>query len=72
MGQPSRNKTRLAEIEKIVLANKEQLEYLWFTEEILAVLGDVRFEWVDPSTNDDQSGIVAVRVTTPSGIVIPD
>jgi len=72
MGQPSRNKTRLVEIEKIVLANKEQLEYLWFTEEILAALGDVRFEWVDPSTNDDQSGIVAVRVTTPSGIVIPD
>jgi len=72
MGKPSRNKTRLVEIEKIVLANKEQLEYLWFTEEILAALGDVRFEWVDPSTNDDQSGIVAVRVTTPSGIVIPD
>jgi hypothetical protein len=29
-------------------------------------------EWADPSTNDDQSGIVAVHLSTPVGLVILD
>ena len=44
----------------------------WFKEDILASLGDVNIEWVNPSTNDDQSGIVAVHVSTPSGVVVLD
>mgnify|MGYP000167889868 CR=1 FL=1 len=44
----------------------------WFKEDILASLGDVNIEWVDPSANDDQSGIVAVLLSTPSGVVSLD
>jgi hypothetical protein len=38
----------------------------------MAALGDVTIDWVDPSTNDDQSGIVAVHLSTRSKIVILD
>jgi hypothetical protein len=69
---PSQDGTPLAEIEKIVIADKEQLADSWFTEEILAALGDVKIEWVDPSSNDGETGIVAVQLATPSGTVILD
>jgi hypothetical protein len=57
---PSQEGTPLAEIEKIVIADKDQLADSWFAEEILAALGDVSIERKNPATNDDQSGIVAV------------
>jgi hypothetical protein len=41
----------------------------WFKQEILAALGDVLIEWVDPETNDAQTGIVEVHLTTPNGSV---
>jgi hypothetical protein len=69
---PSQDGTPLAEIEKIVIADKDQLADSWFTEEILAALGDVNIEWVDPSSNDDQTGIVSVVLSTPTGVVILD
>ena len=69
---PSQDGTPLAEIEKIVIADKDQLADSWFKDEILAALGDVNIEWVDPATNDDQSGIVSVHLTTPQGLVILD
>ena len=69
---PSQDGTPLAEIEKIVIADKDQLADSWFTEKILAALGDVNIEWVDPSTNDNQSGIVEVHLSTPSGVVVLD
>ena len=61
-----------SEIEKIVIADKDQLADSWFKEEILAALGDIAIEWVDPSTNDGQSGIVAVHLSTPNGVVVLD
>jgi len=69
---PSQDGTPLAEIEKIVIADTDQLADSWFKEEILASLGDVTIEWIDPSTNDDQSGIVAVHLVTPGGVVVLD
>jgi hypothetical protein len=69
---PSQDGTPLAEIEKIVIADKDQLADSWFKAEILAALGDIAIEWVDPSTNDDQSGIVAVHLSTPNGVVVLD
>jgi hypothetical protein len=32
----------------------------------------VNIEWVEPSTNDDQSGIVAVHLLAPNGVVVLD
>jgi hypothetical protein len=69
---PSQDGTPLAEIVKIVIADTDQLADSWFTEEILAALGDVNIEWVDPSFNDNQSGIVAVHLSTPNGVVLLD
>ena len=39
-------------------------------EEILVALRDVEIEWVNPETNDDQSGIVEVHLLTPHGMVV--
>jgi hypothetical protein len=69
---PSQDGTPLAEIEKIVIADNDQLADSWFKEDILASLGDVKIEWIDPSQNDSQSGIVAVHLSTPTGIVVLD
>jgi hypothetical protein len=69
---PSQDGTPLAEIEKIVIADKDQLADSWFTGEILDALGNVVIEWIDPLTNDNQTGIVAVHLLTPTGNVILD
>jgi hypothetical protein len=69
---PSQDGAAQSEIEKIVIADKDQLADSWFKAEILAALGDITIEWVDPSTNDGQSGIVAVHLSTPNGVVVLD
>jgi hypothetical protein len=69
---PSQDGTPLAEIEKIVIADKDQLADSWFTDEILAGLGDTTIEWIDPLANENESGIVAVHLSTPNGISILD
>ena len=69
---PSQDGIPVAAIEKIVIADTDQLADSWFKEDILASLGNVDIEWVDPSKNDDHSGIVTVHLSTPSGITILD
>ncbi len=69
---PSQDGIPLAEIDKIVIADGDQLADSWFKVEILASLGDVKIEWVNPSTYDDLSGIVAVHLSTPTGTVVLD
>ena len=66
---PSQDGTPLAQIEKIVIADEDQLTNSWFKNDIMASLGDVRIEWVSQINNDNQSGIVAVYLSTPKGIV---
>ena len=41
----------------------------WFKTEILGGLNGTDLEFIDPSTNDGESGIVAVQLATPSGVV---
>jgi len=55
-----------------VIADNDQLADSWFKSEILASLGDVRIEWVDPITNDGQAGIMSVHLSTPFGAVALD
>jgi hypothetical protein len=59
----------LAQIEKIVIADNDQSADSWFKEDIPASIGDVKIEWIDPSTNDGQSGIVAVYLSTSNGVL---
>jgi len=69
---PSKDGAAVSTIEKIVIADKDQLAESWFKEEILNALGKVKIEWVDPSTNDGENGIVAVHLNTPNGVVVLD
>jgi hypothetical protein len=69
---PSQDGTPLAEIQAISIADKDQLVDSWFKEDILESLGKVDIEWVDSKANDCQSGIVAIRLSTPAGVVILD
>jgi hypothetical protein len=41
----------------------------WFKTEILGGLNGTDVEFVDPSANDGEYGIVAVHLMTPSGVV---
>jgi hypothetical protein len=54
------------------VTSHDQLADSWFKDEILASLGDVDIEWVSPESNDGQSGIVAVQLSTPAGVVTLD
>jgi SAM-dependent methyltransferase len=44
----------------------------WFKTEILGGLNGADVEFVDPSANDGEYGIVAVHLTTPTGSVVLD
>jgi hypothetical protein len=67
---PSQDGTPLAEIKKIVVADNTRLADSWFKDDILTSLGDVLIEWVDPSSNYNQTGIVAVHLDSPLGLVV--
>ncbi len=69
---PSQDGTPQAEIVKIQIADRDELADSWFKEEILASLGNANIEWEDPLSNDDITGILAVHLSTPTGIVVLD
>jgi hypothetical protein len=69
---PSQDGIPLAEIEKIVISDEDQLADSWFKEEILESLGDVKIEWVKPKESENVTGIIEVHLLTPSGVVILD
>jgi hypothetical protein len=55
-----------------VIADKNQLADSWFKEDIISSLGEVIIEWADPEIYDGQTGIVAVHLSTPSGVICLD
>jgi hypothetical protein len=59
----------VAAIEKITNSDSDQLSDSWFKAEILAGLNGTDIDFIDPSTNEGDSGIVAVHLMTPSGVV---
>jgi hypothetical protein len=63
---PSKVGNAVSKIEKIVIADKNQLRESWFKEEILSALGDVKIEWADPANHDGVNGIVTVEIKTPN------
>ena len=69
---PSKDGNAVSKIEKIVIADKDQLAESWFKAEILGALDKVTIDWVDPSANDGDNGIVAVHLSTPNGSVVLD
>ena len=69
---PSQDGKAVAAIEKITIADTDHLSDSWFKTEILAGLNGTDLEFIDPSTNDGEYGIVAVHLTTPTGSVVLD
>lgn len=69
---PSKDGLPSAEIRKIVIADQNQLADSWFKQEILDSLGKVELEWIDPTSNENEPGIVAVHLSTPHGNIILD
>jgi hypothetical protein len=69
---PSQDGKAVAAIEKITIADKDHLADSWFKTEILDGLKGADIEFIDPSTNDGEYGIVAVHLTTPTGSVVLD
>jgi hypothetical protein len=66
---PSQDGKAVAAIEKITIADTDHLADSWFKSEILGGLNGASVDFVDPSVNDGEYGIVAVHLTTPSGVV---
>jgi len=69
---PSQDGIAIAELSTIVIADNRELGESWFKDEILDSLGEVDIIWVDPSVNDNQSGIVSVELKTPNGRITLD
>jgi hypothetical protein len=69
---PSNDGLALAQISKIVIADKEKLASSWFKQEILEALGDVEIIWKNPSDFENMSGIVEVHISTTDSIVVID
>jgi hypothetical protein len=55
-----------------VILDEGQLCNSWFKTEIFNGLDSVSIDWVDPSTQDGETGIVSVHLSTPSGSVVLD
>ena len=69
---PSQDGQAVAAIEKITIADTGQLAESWFQPEILAGLNGATVDFIDPSANDGEYGIVSVSLTTPTGSVVLD
>jgi hypothetical protein len=69
---PSQDGKAVAAIEKITIAVTDHLSDSWFKSEILGGLNGADIEFIDPSANDCEYGIVAVHLTTPKGSVVLD
>lgn len=60
------------EIEKIVIADSDQLASSCFIQDILASLVGVCFGWIYPSSDDGPHGIVEEHLSATSGLVVLD
>jgi len=69
---PSKHGSPDASILKIRIADPDKLSKSWFKEEIQSSLKEIEIEWVNPTDNENQSGIVSVELSTQSGVVILD
>jgi len=66
---PSTDGKAVAEIIKIEIAGDEKTIEEWLGSDLSRAFDGVEIQWVDPSTNDGQTGLVAVHLSTPNGVV---
>jgi len=66
---PSKDGTAVAKIEKIRIADQDELSDSWFKDEILSALSGVVIEWINPTQSDGEVGIIDLELSTPNGTV---
>ncbi len=69
---PSQDGIPQAEIQKIFIADKEQLARSLFKEDIMRTLKQIHIEWVDVSSYEGQLGLVALQLKTSEGVITID
>ena len=69
---PSHDGIEVAAIETITIADTDHLSDSWFKTEILGGLNGAAVDFIDPSANEGEYGIVALHLSTPAGSVILD
>jgi hypothetical protein len=73
LDHPSTDGKAIAKIVKIEIASDESRIEEWLGSDLRAAIdSNFEVEWVEASVNDGDSGIVAVHVMTPSGVVLLD
>ena len=66
---PSKDGIAVAKIEKIRIADQDELSDSWFKDEILGALSGVVIEWVNPTLSDGEVGILELELSTPNGTI---
>ena len=69
---PSKDGNAVSRIERIEIADKDQLSDSWFKDEIFAGVESIKIEWSDVIDNETESGIVSCSFLSPHGKVTID
>ena len=54
-------------ISKLEIAGDPDRIREWIGEDFTSVFDGIQIDWIDPSENNDETGLVAVNFSTPSG-----
>ena len=66
---PSTDGKAVAEIVKIEISGDEKTIEEWLGSDLSKAFDCVEIQWVDPAVNDGETGLVAVHLATPNGVV---
>ena len=66
---PSTDGKAVAEIVKIEISGDEKTIEEWLGSDLSKAFDGVEIQWVDSAVNDGETGLVAVHLATPNGVV---
>ena len=64
---PSTETDAVAKISKLEIAGDPDRIREWIGEDFTSAFDGIQIDWIDPSENNDETGLVAVHFSTPSG-----
>ncbi len=64
---PSTENDAIAKITKLEIAGNKSVIRDWIGEEFSSVFNEIDVDWVDPSDNSNETGLIAVNFSTPNG-----
>jgi hypothetical protein len=66
---PSNDGKAVAEIVKIEISGDEKTIEEWLGSDLSRAFDGIEILWVLPEVNDGQTGLVAVHLATPNGVI---